>query len=124
MKQTNTLFREKINYFTYYTCDRRNLLLVLKKWGAVNFIVWCDAACTVRVLDAAQRVGLLAERHSYLLPALDMHTRDLADYSYGGANITSIVSNSFVSYTSSVHTTWLRPHHSQSSARIMPQLHF
>ncbi|XP_038213920.1 uncharacterized protein LOC119833806 [Zerene cesonia] len=68
----------------------RNLLLVLKKWGAVNFVVWCGAPCSVRVLDAAQRVGLLAERHSYLLPALDLHTLPLAEYSHGGANITEL----------------------------------
>lgn len=70
------------------TVTFRNLLLVLKKQGAVNFIVWCDVECNVRVLDAAQRVGLLADRHSYLLTALDLHTAPLADYSYGGANIT------------------------------------
>ncbi|XP_064072284.1 glutamate receptor ionotropic, kainate 2-like [Vanessa tameamea] len=68
----------------------RNLLLVLKKLGAINFIVWCDAECSVRVLDAAQRVGLLADRHSYVLTALDLHTLPLADYSYGGANITGL----------------------------------
>ncbi|XP_034829420.2 glutamate receptor ionotropic, kainate 3-like [Maniola hyperantus] len=68
----------------------RNLLLVLKRWGAENFVVWCDAACALRVLDAAQRVGLLAARHSYLLSALDVHTRDLHAYSYGGANITGL----------------------------------
>ncbi|CAH2085118.1 unnamed protein product [Euphydryas editha] len=68
----------------------RNLLLVLKNQGAINFIVWCDAECSVRVLDAAQRVGLLADRHSYLLSALDLHTMPLEDYSYGGANITGL----------------------------------
>ncbi|XP_050678603.1 glutamate receptor ionotropic, kainate 2-like isoform X2 [Leptidea sinapis] len=66
----------------------RNLLLVLKKWGASKFIVWCGSACGARVLDAAQRVGLLGERHSYLLPALDLHTLPLAAFSHGGANIT------------------------------------
>ncbi|XP_041970526.1 glutamate receptor ionotropic, kainate 2-like [Aricia agestis] len=68
----------------------RNLLLVLKKSGARNFIVWSGAVTAVRVLDAAQRVGLLAERHSYLLPVLDLHTETLADFSYGGANITAL----------------------------------
>ncbi|CAH0720303.1 unnamed protein product, partial [Brenthis ino] len=68
----------------------RNLLLVLKKWGATNFIVWCNATCSVRVLDAAQRVGLLADRHSYIMSSLDLHTMSLANYSYGGANITSL----------------------------------
>lgn len=67
----------------------RNLLLVLKKSGATNFIIWCSVECSTRVLDAAQRVGLLAARHSYLVPALDLHTQPLADFSHGGANITS-----------------------------------
>ncbi|XP_045536085.1 glutamate receptor ionotropic, kainate 2 [Papilio machaon] len=68
----------------------RNLLLVLKKFGAINFIIWCEAECAARVLDAAQRAGLLGARHSYLLLALDFHTLDLASYSHSGANITSI----------------------------------
>ncbi|KAJ8723365.1 hypothetical protein PYW08_003277 [Mythimna loreyi] len=67
----------------------RNLLLVLKKSGLTNFIVWCSAECTVRVLDAAQRVGLLAEKHSYIALSLDMHTQSLHDFSHGGANITA-----------------------------------
>lgn len=66
----------------------RNLLLVLKKSGLTNFIVWCSAECTVRVLDAAQRVGLLAEKHSYIALSLDLHTQPLEDYSHGGANVT------------------------------------
>ncbi|CAK1541962.1 unnamed protein product [Leptosia nina] len=68
----------------------RNLLLVLKKWGATKFIVWCDAECSIRVLDAAQRVGLLSERHSYLFPAIDLPTLPLDDYSHGGANLTGL----------------------------------
>ncbi|XP_022124667.2 glutamate receptor ionotropic, kainate 2 [Pieris rapae] len=68
----------------------RNLLLILKKWGANKFIVWCEAECSKRVLDAAQRVGLLSERHAYLLPALDLHTLSLDDFSHGGANITAL----------------------------------
>ncbi|XP_075975503.1 glutamate receptor ionotropic, kainate 2-like [Anticarsia gemmatalis] len=56
----------------------------------MNFIVWCSAECTVRVLDAAQRVGMLSERHSYIALSLDLHTQALADYSHGGANITGL----------------------------------
>ncbi|KAL0879832.1 hypothetical protein ABMA27_002372 [Loxostege sticticalis] len=67
----------------------RNLLLVLKKSGAVNFIIWCGPECAVRVLDAAQRVGLLAARHSYVVLTLDLHTQDLEPFSHGGANITT-----------------------------------
>lgn len=66
----------------------RNLLLVLKKSGLTNFIVWCSAESTLRVLDAAQRVGLLAEKHSYIVLSLDLHTQPLHDYSHGGANVT------------------------------------
>lgn len=61
---------------------------MLKKSGATNFVIWCSPECTVRVLDAAQRVGLLSERHSYIAVSLDLHTQALADYSHGGANIT------------------------------------
>lgn len=62
---------------------------MLKKSGAVNFIIWCGPECAVRVLDAAQRVGLLAARHSYVVLTLDLHTQDLEPFSHGGANITS-----------------------------------
>ena len=85
-----------IRYYSYtivyHSLHCRNLLLVLKKWGATNFIVWCNATCSARVLDAAQRVGLLADRHAYIVAALDLHTVPLADYSYGGANITGVLS--------------------------------
>lgn len=68
----------------------RNLMLVLKKLSVTNFIVWCDAECSLRVLDVAQRVGLLSDRHSYIMLSLDLHTQPLADYSHGGANITAL----------------------------------
>ncbi|XP_053604549.1 glutamate receptor ionotropic, kainate 2-like [Plodia interpunctella] len=67
----------------------RNLLLLLKKSGERNFIVWCSAECCTRVLDAAQRAGLLADSHSYILLTLDLHTQPLEPYSHGGANITT-----------------------------------
>ncbi|KAI5637683.1 ligated ion channel l-glutamate- and glycine-binding site domain-containing protein [Phthorimaea operculella] len=69
----------------------RDLMLVLKKAGYVNFLVWGDEVQTVRVLDAAQRVGLLAARHSYILLSYEVHTQDLHDYSHGGANITGLM---------------------------------
>ncbi|KAJ2950838.1 hypothetical protein O0L34_g5181 [Tuta absoluta] len=69
----------------------RDLMLVLKKAGYVNFLVWGDEVATVRVLDAAQRVGLLAARHSYILLSFETHTQDLHDYSHGGANITGLM---------------------------------
>ncbi|XP_059045609.1 glutamate receptor ionotropic, kainate 2-like [Achroia grisella] len=69
----------------------RNLLLLLKKSGSTNFIVWCEEAERARlVLDAAQRVGLLSERHSYIVLTVDLHTQPLANYSHGGANITTL----------------------------------
>ncbi|XP_031766616.2 glutamate receptor ionotropic, kainate 5-like isoform X2 [Galleria mellonella] len=69
----------------------RNLLLLLKKSGSTNFIVWCETAeRALLVLDAAQRVGLLSERHSYIVLTLDLHTQPLANYSHGGANITTL----------------------------------
>ncbi|XP_023936154.2 glutamate receptor ionotropic, kainate 3-like, partial [Bicyclus anynana] len=68
----------------------RSLLLVLKRWGAARFVVWCDAACAERVLDAAQRAGLLGARHSFLLAAPDLRAERLARYSYGGANVTAL----------------------------------
>lgn len=67
---------------------RRNILLVLKKAGATNFIVWCGAECAVRVLDAAQRVGLLGARQSFVVLSLELHTQPLHTFSHGGANIT------------------------------------
>lgn len=65
------------------------MLLVLKKTGVTKFIVWCGAECCARVLDAAQRAGLLAGRHAYVAATLDLHTQPLANFSHGGANITS-----------------------------------
>ncbi|XP_026318857.1 glutamate receptor ionotropic, kainate 3-like [Hyposmocoma kahamanoa] len=69
----------------------RNTLLVLKKAGATNFIVWCGAECAVRVLDAAQRVGLLGARQSFVVLSLELHTQPLHTFSHGGANITGLM---------------------------------
>lgn len=62
--------------------------MVLKKAEETNFIIWCSAECALLVLDAAQRVGLLDARHSYVVLAPELHTMPLHDYSHGGANIT------------------------------------
>lgn len=62
--------------------------MVLKKSEETNFIIWCSSECALLVLDAAQRVGLLDERHSYVVLALELHTMPLHDYSHGGANVT------------------------------------
>lgn len=72
-------------------CMRRNILLVLKKAGAINFIVWCGPECAVRVLDAAQRVGLLGARQSFVVLSLELHTQPLQTFSHGGANITALM---------------------------------
>ncbi|XP_049872351.1 glutamate receptor ionotropic, kainate 2-like [Pectinophora gossypiella] len=69
----------------------RDLLLVLKKAGFVNFVVCGSEQDALRVLDAAQRVGLLAERHAYILLSLELHTQPLEEYSHGGANITGFM---------------------------------
>ncbi|XP_063622101.1 glutamate receptor ionotropic, kainate 2-like [Cydia splendana] len=68
----------------------RNLLVILKKAEHTKFIVWCDEKCCDRVLAQAQKVGLLSERHAYILLALDLHTMDLEPYSHGDANITGL----------------------------------
>ncbi|RVE41857.1 hypothetical protein evm_013501 [Chilo suppressalis] len=68
----------------------RNLLLLLKKSGVTEFIVWCGAACGARVLDAAQRVGLLSARHSYVLATLDLHTMPLAHFRSVTSTITAL----------------------------------
>lgn len=65
-------------------------MLVLKKLSADKFIVWCEAECALRVLDAAQRAGLAGARHSFLLLAPDLRAARLQPYSHGGANITAL----------------------------------
>lgn len=42
----------------------------------------------MRVLDAAQRVGLLGARQSFVVLSLELHTQPLHTFSHGGANIT------------------------------------
>lgn len=65
-------------------------MLVLKKLSADKFIVWCSAACSLRVLDAAQRAGLAGARHAFLLLATDLRAASLERYSHGGANVTAL----------------------------------
>lgn len=67
-------------------------MLVLKKGGAVRFVVWCGAACALRVLGAAQRAGLCGARHSFLVAGLGegLRAAQLQAYSHGGANVTAL----------------------------------
>ncbi|KOB70403.1 Ionotropic glutamate receptor subunit ia [Operophtera brumata] len=65
-------------------------MLVLKKMSADKFIVWCEAECVLRVLDAAQRVGLAGARYAFLLLAPDLRAASLQPYSHGGANVTAL----------------------------------
>lgn len=88
----------------------RGLLLPLKRAGSTRFVVWTRTAeGAARLLTAASRAGLLAERHSYIMLHLDLHMLALANYSYGGANITGIRlfdSDSSADGVRAVHMAW------------------
>ncbi|XP_044259602.1 glutamate receptor ionotropic, kainate 2-like isoform X2 [Tribolium madens] len=83
-KQRVTLSRLELDMYDTY----RTSLTSIKKTGETNFILECSIEILEAVLRQAQQVGMMTERHSYLITNLDLQTIDLAPFQFSGANIT------------------------------------
>ncbi|KAJ3628095.1 hypothetical protein MTP99_015421 [Tenebrio molitor] len=66
----------------------RAVLTGIKKAGETNFVVECSVEVLGEVLKQAQQVGMMTERHNYVITNLDMQTVDLAPFQFSGTNIT------------------------------------
>lgn len=81
-----TLSRLELDLYDTY----RTSLTTIRKSGERNFILECSFEILEMVLKQAQQVGMMTERHSYIITNLDLQIIDLAPFQYSGANITGV----------------------------------
>jgi ionotropic glutamate receptor len=72
------------------------VLTGIKKAGETNFVVECSVEVLGEVLKQAQQVGMMTERHNYVITNLDMQTVDLAPFQFSGTNITGVMDSTRV----------------------------
>lgn len=68
----------------------RRALTEIKKTGEKNFLLDCSSEILEDVLKQCQQVGMMTERHSYIITNLDLQTIDLGAFQYSGTNITGV----------------------------------
>jgi glutamate receptor, ionotropic, invertebrate len=56
----------------------------------LNVIISCSIETLPEILKQAQQVGLLTDKHQFIISSLDFHTIDLEPFQHSGANITGI----------------------------------
>ncbi|XP_076373999.1 glutamate receptor ionotropic, kainate 2-like isoform X2 [Tachypleus tridentatus] len=67
----------------------RDLFWKIKSAGDNRIVLDVKRENVYTVLKHAQQVGMMTEKHSYLITSLDVHTVDLQDFKYGKTNITA-----------------------------------
>lgn len=55
-----------------------------------NIIISCSIESLPEILKQAQQVGLLTDKHQFIIASLDMHTIDLEPFQHSGANVTGV----------------------------------
>nr|CAD7453106.1 unnamed protein product [Timema tahoe] len=70
--------------------DYRRVLRNIKNSGENNFVLDVSERILYEVLLQAQQVGLMSDRHSYIITSLDFTNINLEPFQYGGSNITGV----------------------------------
>nr|CAD7395568.1 unnamed protein product [Timema cristinae] len=70
--------------------DYRRVLRNIKSSGESNFVLDVSERVLYEVLLQAQQVGLMSDRHSYIITSLDFTNIHLEPFQYGGSNITGV----------------------------------
>ncbi|XP_068993636.1 glutamate receptor ionotropic, kainate 2-like [Neodiprion pinetum] len=68
----------------------RKVLEQIKKSGDPNVVVDCSIDVLPDVLKQAQQVGLMSDRHSFIIASLDLSTIDLEPYQHGGTKFVGL----------------------------------
>lgn len=68
----------------------RSVLRRVRESSDVHIVLECSVDTLPEVLKQALQVGLLTDRHEFIVTTPDMHTIDLEPYQYSGVNITGI----------------------------------
>nr|APC94353.1 ionotropic receptor 8 [Pyrrhalta aenescens] len=68
----------------------RPVLKEVWKSGATHFLLDCSIEILEEVLKQAQQVGLMTDKHHFIITNLDLHTIELMPYQYSETNITGM----------------------------------
>ncbi|CAH1176214.1 unnamed protein product [Phaedon cochleariae] len=68
----------------------REILKEVRKSGATHFVLDCSIEILEEVLKEAQQVGLMTNKHNFIITNLDLHTIDLKPFMYSETNITGM----------------------------------
>lgn len=68
----------------------REILWQVKSTEMFNILLDVQTEHITEVFKQAQQVGILSERHKYLITSFDLHTLELDDYLHSRTNITSL----------------------------------
>lgn len=68
----------------------RPMMYLIKNAEETNFVLDCSIEVLEEFLKQAQQVGLMSEKHNYIITNIDMHTVDLEPYQYGGCTIIGV----------------------------------
>lgn len=66
----------------------RPQLWQVKQSQVTNIVLCSTIEALPEILKQAQQVGLMTDRHQFIITSLDMHTIDLEPFQYSGTNIT------------------------------------
>ncbi|XP_013138195.1 PREDICTED: glutamate receptor ionotropic, kainate 2-like [Papilio polytes] len=70
--------------------DYRIQLKNIKMSGSVNYLVISGRDNLAEILLQAQQVGIMSDRHSYVITNPDFHIVDIELFKHGGSNITGV----------------------------------
>nr|XP_023024797.1 glutamate receptor ionotropic, kainate 2-like [Leptinotarsa decemlineata]XP_023024798.1 glutamate receptor ionotropic, kainate 2-like [Leptinotarsa decemlineata] len=68
----------------------RTVLKEVRKSGATHFVLDCSYEILEEVLRQAQQVGLMTDKHNFIITNLDLHTINLTPFKYSETNITGM----------------------------------
>ncbi|XP_046600915.1 glutamate receptor ionotropic, kainate 2-like [Neodiprion lecontei] len=68
----------------------RQVLREVKMSGDPNIVLDCSIDILSEVLKQAQQVGLISDKHSFIIASLDLSTINLEPYQHGGTNLTGL----------------------------------
>ncbi|XP_013173425.1 PREDICTED: glutamate receptor ionotropic, kainate 2-like [Papilio xuthus] len=70
--------------------DYRSQLKNIKMSGSVNYLVISGQENLSEILLQAQQVGIMSDKHSYVIMNPDFHSIDIELFKHGGSNITGV----------------------------------
>lgn len=70
--------------------DYRSVLHRVRKSADQHILLECSIESLKEILTQAQQVGLMTDKHEFIITNIDMHTIDLTTFKHSGTNITGV----------------------------------